>query len=65
MRHAAVQARDTADRLLAYRWYPTSLNNWDGRLLIAGGLDLDQGTGCEHVLLLVSACRIVTFTVLH
>ena len=36
---------DTTQLLLAYRWYPTALINWDGRLLIASGLDLDQGSG--------------------
>ena len=48
---AAVQARDAANRLLAYRWYPTTINNWDGRLLIASGQDLDVGTGCEHIMI--------------
>ena len=47
---AAVQTRDAAQRLLTYRWYPTTINNWDGRLLIASGQDLDQGVGCEHTL---------------
>ena len=42
--------RDTPNRLLAYRWYPTSFVNWDGRLLNVGGVDLDQNTGCEHIL---------------
>ncbi|KAK9834822.1 hypothetical protein WJX81_001214 [Elliptochloris bilobata] len=36
---------DPTPRLLAYRWYPTAVVNWDGRLLIASGTDLDQGTG--------------------
>ena len=36
----------TAQRLLTYRWYPTSINTADGRLLIVSGQDLDTGTGC-------------------
>ena len=46
---AAQKDADATQRLLTYRWYPTSLNNWDGRLLVASGLDLDQSTGCERV----------------
>lgn len=49
---AVLAAQNTADpsqRLLAYRWYPTAVKNWDGRLLIASGLDLDTGTGCASV----------------
>lgn len=45
---AAVQSRTTANRLLTYRWYPTTVSNWDGRLIVGSGLDLDQGTGCER-----------------
>ena len=47
---AMLAAQNDADptlRLLAYRWYPTAVKNWDGRLMIASGQDLDQGTGCD------------------
>ena len=48
---AVVQVdNDATMRLLTYRWYPTAINNWDGRLLIASGWDLDDGTGCENIL---------------
>ena len=46
---AMLAAQDPAQRLLAYRWYPTAVKNWDGRLLIASGLDLDTDTGCASV----------------
>ena len=43
---AARQSTATAQRLLTYRWYPTSINTPDGRLIIISGQDLDTGTGC-------------------
>lgn len=46
---AVAQTRDASQRLLAYRWYPTTLSNWDGRLIVASGKDLDLDTrGCAH-----------------
>lgn len=43
---AAQNQADPSQRLLAYRWYPTAVKNWDGRLLVASGLDLDENSGC-------------------
>ena len=43
---AARQSTATAQRLLTYRWYPTSINTADGRLIIISGQDLDTGSGC-------------------
>ena len=42
---AAQNATDPSLRLLAYRWYPTSVKNWDGRLVVASGVDADEHTG--------------------
>ena len=44
----ALQTRDAPNRLLTYRWHPTVQVNYDGRLLISSGIDLDQSTGCEQ-----------------
>lgn len=43
---AAQNQADSSQRLLAYRWYPTAVKNWDGRLLVASGMDADGNTGC-------------------
>lgn len=58
---AAVQTRDAERRLLAYRWHPTTLNNWDGRLLIASGEDLDTGTGCERTVSFHLTCLLLSW----
>ncbi|KAK9834905.1 hypothetical protein WJX81_007597 [Elliptochloris bilobata] len=36
---------NATQRLLTYRWYPSAIQTGDGRLLIASGQDLDEGTG--------------------
>ena len=37
---------NTSQRLLTYRWYPTSINTADGRIFTISGQDVDTNTGC-------------------
>ncbi|KAK9834821.1 hypothetical protein WJX81_001103 [Elliptochloris bilobata] len=39
----------TSQRLLTYRWYPSSINTADGRLLITSGMVMGEGTGQWYV----------------
>ena len=57
LRMAAVQTRDAVNRLLTYRWYPTVQVNYDGRLLVSSGVDLDQNTGCAHARLTLAGAH--------
>lgn len=48
---------NASQRLLTYRWYPTSINTADGRIFTLGGQDVDTNTGCAACLMLPSACN--------
>lgn len=38
-------SNNTADRLLAHRWYPSATLMPDGRILVTSGQDTDTNTG--------------------